>query len=32
MAGAELPIEHFMDAAAWERWLEQPPGSMGVWL
>lgn len=32
MAGAELPIEHFMDAAAWERWLEQHPESTGVWL
>ena len=32
MAGAELPIEHFMDAAAWERWLEEHPGSTGVWL
>ena len=32
MAAVELPIEHFMDAAAWERWLEQHPGSAGVWL
>ena len=32
MAGAELPIEHFMDAGAWERWLEQHPESTGVWL
>ena len=32
MAGAELPIEHFMDAAAWEHWLEQHPESTGVWL
>ena len=32
MAATELPIEHFVDAAAWERWLEQHPGSTGVWL
>lgn len=32
MAAMELPIEHFMDAAAWERWLEEHPGSTGVWL
>lgn len=32
MAAVELPIEHFMDAAAWERWLEEHPGSTGVWL
>ena len=32
MAAVELPIEHFMDAAAWERWLEQHPESTGVWL
>jgi uncharacterized protein YdeI (YjbR/CyaY-like superfamily) len=32
MAATELPIEHFVDAAAWERWLERHPGSTGVWL
>ena len=32
MAAVELPIEHFMDAGAWERWLEQHPESTGVWL
>ncbi|CAN4279652.1 YdeI/OmpD-associated family protein [Pseudoxanthomonas sp. LjRoot125] len=32
MATAELPIEHFADASAWERWLERHPASMGVWL
>ena len=32
MAAVELPIEHFVDASAWERWLEQHPESTGVWL
>lgn len=32
MATAELPIEHFADASAWERWLERHPASAGVWL
>lgn len=32
MAMTELPIEHFVDAAAWERWLERHPASDGVWL
>ncbi len=32
MAAADLPIELFVDAAAWERWLERHPTSEGVWL
>ena len=32
MATPELPVEHFADAATWERWLERHPGSAGVWL
>ncbi|MBD9435901.1 YdeI/OmpD-associated family protein [Pseudoxanthomonas sp. PXM03] len=32
MAATELPIEHFVDAAAWERWLERHATSEGVWL
>ena len=32
MAAADLPIEHFVDAAAWERWLEHHATSEGVWL
>jgi len=32
MAATELPIELFVDAAAWERWLEHHPASEGVWL
>ena len=32
MAAADLPIECFVDAAAWERWLERHPASEGVWL
>ena len=32
MATGELPIEHFADASAWERWLERHPVSTGVWL
>ncbi|MBD9468044.1 YdeI/OmpD-associated family protein [Pseudoxanthomonas sp. PXM01] len=32
MATPELPIEHFADAAAWERWLERHATSAGLWL
>ena len=32
MATPELPVEHFADAATWERWLERHPESAGVWL
>ncbi|MCR6627320.1 MAG: YdeI/OmpD-associated family protein [Pseudoxanthomonas sp.] len=32
MASPDLPIEHFADPAAWERWLERHPQSSGVWL
>lgn len=32
MAMSDLAIEHFADAAAWERWLEQHPQSPGLWL
>ncbi|WP_334178065.1 YdeI/OmpD-associated family protein [Pseudoxanthomonas sp.] len=32
MAMPDLAIEHFADAAAWERWLEQHPQSPGLWL
>lgn len=32
MSTPELPVEHFADAAAWERWLERHPESAGVWL
>lgn len=32
MAATDLPIEHFVDAAAWERWLEHHATSEGVWL
>lgn len=32
MAATDLPIEHFVDAAAWERWLERHATSGGVWL
>nr|WP_298123322.1 YdeI/OmpD-associated family protein [uncultured Pseudoxanthomonas sp.] len=32
MAATELPIEYFVDAAAWERWLERHATSEGVWL
>ncbi|TQM10427.1 uncharacterized protein YdeI (YjbR/CyaY-like superfamily) [Pseudoxanthomonas sp. 3HH-4] len=32
MAATELPIEHFVDAAAWEHWLERHATSEGVWL
>ncbi|MBD9477729.1 YdeI/OmpD-associated family protein [Pseudoxanthomonas sp. PXM02] len=32
MATPDLPIEHFADAVAWERWLEQHPDSAGLWL
>ncbi|WFC43468.1 YdeI/OmpD-associated family protein [Pseudoxanthomonas sp. SE1] len=32
MAATDLPIEHFVDAAAWERWLERHATSEGVWL
>ncbi|CAN7268410.1 YdeI/OmpD-associated family protein [Pseudoxanthomonas sp. LjRoot143] len=32
MASPDLPIEHFADPAAWERWLEGHPQSSGVWL
>jgi len=28
----DLPIEHFADAAAWERWLERHAESIGIWL
>lgn len=32
MAAPDLPIEHFADAVAWERWLERHPDSAGLWL
>lgn len=32
MATPELPIEHFADAVAWERWLERHAESAGLWL
>lgn len=32
MAAPELPIEHFADAVAWERWLERHAQSAGLWL
>lgn len=32
MAAPELPIEHFADAVAWERWLERHAQSGGLWL
>jgi uncharacterized protein YdeI (YjbR/CyaY-like superfamily) len=32
MAMPDLPIEHFADAAAWERWLERHAESIGIWL
>lgn len=32
MATPELPIEHFADTVAWERWLERHPDSAGLWL
>ncbi len=31
-APTEQPIEHFADAAAWERWLVQNPRASGLWL
>ena len=32
MTATELPIEHFVDAAAWERWLERHADATGLWL
>lgn len=32
MATPDLPIEHFADAVAWERWLERHLESTGLWL
>lgn len=31
-ASPDLPVEHFPDAPAWERWLEQHPQAAGLWL
>jgi uncharacterized protein YdeI (YjbR/CyaY-like superfamily) len=31
-ANQDLPLLEVPDATAWERWLEQHPGSEGVWL
>ena len=28
----DLPIQHFADACAWERWLSAHVGSKGLWL